>query len=175
MKPIVLFFILFFTITSCKKDANIEQFMVNRQENQNIISFDLTPNMLQFKEGMNTTENLELLKTVKKANIMLSKIDTVHKNTYTQDIQVLKQIISHKKYQELMRYGKGANTVKILTVGESDSLNEVLIVGNDETKGWGIARITGNNMNPEQLLSLLDDIKWNDKKLNLEQIESFLK
>lgn len=176
MKKIII--LLFATVItySCQKDANIEQFMVNRQENSQVTSFDITPEMLQFKEGIISPENKELLQTVRKANIMFYKTDTLNKDTYTKDIQILKNIFKNKKYQEIARFGKGTNAIKIYSVGKDvEHLNEVIIVGNDDTKGWGLARITGKNMNPQQLLTLIDDIDWTQKNLNTSVIESFFK
>ncbi len=175
LKNIVLFVSMLVLAFSCKNDKSLQQFMVNNQENPEAITFDLSANMLSLKENMDAPENKEILKSIKKANILAFKIDTLNGKTYENEKQQLKEILKGKKYNELMRSGKGSNGVKFYTVGDENAIDEIIIYGNENSKGWGIVRITGNNMQPDQILKLMKDVNWNDENLKLDQFSDLLK
>ena len=69
-------------------------------------------------------------------------------------------------------YGKA--TVKY--IGSEDAIDEVIIFGSDDKKGFALVRILGNDMNPAHLVQLLKAIQKSDYKgEGLDKIGALLK
>ena len=74
---------------------------------------------------------------------------------YKLELEKVKTILKNPKYEELMRGGNstdGKFVVKFL--GEVDNIDELIIFGNANNKGFMIARIIGDDMNAGKLMSL---------------------
>ncbi len=173
VKYIVNILITILILMSCKNDNSLQQFMVKNQEKPEAISFDLSTDLLSLKENNNTPENVEILKSIKKTNVLAFKLDTLNKATYEKEKIQLKKIFENDKYQELMRFGKGSNAVKVYSVGTENAIDEFIIYANDNSKGWGIVRVTGENMQPDKILGLMSQIqldKDNAQLINLTEL-----
>ena len=57
-------------------------------------------------------------------------------------------------------YGK----VTVRYLGDDDAIDEVIIYGNDDSKGFGLIRVLGDDMNPAHLAQLLQAIQKSDYK-----------
>jgi hypothetical protein len=159
---------------SCSSDTSLQKFIVEKQEREDIISFDLSSKMLSLKDTAHSIENAEILNTIKKANIIAYKIDTLNRDVYNNDKEQLTNILKNKKYSELMRTGKGSNVVRVYTIGNEEALDEVIVYLNDKTKGWALVRVIGDDMQPDKIMQLIDDVKLNDPK-QLEMIANIFK
>jgi hypothetical protein len=73
-----------------------------------------------------------------------------------------------------MRYGKGSNGFKVYTVGNEETLDEVIGIGMDDTKGWAIVRITGNNMQPDKIIGLMNDLKLDQNNNQFDKLKEFM-
>ena len=70
------------------------------------------------------------------------------------------------------KYGKGV----IKYLGEEDAIDEVIIYGSSDDKGFAIIRVLGNDMNPAHLVQLVKVIQNADyDSSNLGEIGEFLK
>ncbi len=61
-----------------------------------------------------------------------------------------------------MRYGGGTRKAELYFLGEDDAIDELIVFGSDDEKGFGIARVTGDKMNPEALIKLLKSFEDGD-------------
>ncbi len=174
LKNFIIFISTVLAMISCNSDASIQKFIVEKQEREDIISFDLSSDMLSLKDSAHSIENAEILNSIKKANIIAYKIDTLNKDIYNDDKEQLINILKNKKYTELMRAGKGSNGVRVYTIGNEEALDEVIVYLNDKTKGWALVRVIGDNMQPEQIMGLIDDVRLNDPE-QLEKITALFK
>lgn len=174
LKNIVILIVTLIFLLSCNQDSSLQSFMVKQQEQNDVISFDLTSDMLSLQEGMNTPENEEVLKSIKKANILAYQIDTLNIETYDKEKQQLTEIFKNEKYQELMRMGKGSNGVRVYSVGDGETLDELVVYANDNTKGWALVRVIGDHMQPDKILKLVNKIHLEDKQ-QLDKISDIFK
>lgn len=174
LKNFILVVITIILTISCKKEETLQKFMVENQERNDIIAFDISSDVLALKENSNNSENAEVLKTIKNASIIAYQIDSTNKTSYNQDVEKLNQVLKNKKYNELMRMGKGQNGVKVYTIGDENALDEVILYAKDEKKGWAIVRVTGKNMSPDKIMSLMNDIQLNDVE-QLSKIKDIFK
>jgi len=161
-------------VFSCTNQKSLQKFIVDQQEKSNIISFDLPASLLSINEELQTPENLETLKTIKKANILAFKINETNKKLYLAKKQEVKDILKQKKYVELMRYGKASNGAGINMVGDENSIDELIIFANDDKVGWLLVRILGNKMQPEKIMRLLKNIDFDSNTLDFKPLKDLL-
>jgi len=169
----ILFLALSFV--ACNSGVSLQKYYVEKQNNDNFLSIDLPASLISLNENA-SSETKEILSTLKKLNVLAFKINETNKDDFIAENKVVKQILSHKKYNELIRvkYQKAHVTVKYL--GEEDAIDEVILFASDKDKGFALARVLGNNMRPEKIIQLLQNLDDIDKdNAAFSQIEGFLK
>lgn len=162
-------------VFSCQNEKSLQQFIVTQQEKPGIISFDLSASMLALNDEMQTPENSKTLKSIKKATILVSKINTSNNSLYLSEKEQLKLIFKEQKYGELMRFGKGIKGAKVFMVGTDDAINELIVFANDDTLGWLLIRIMGKNMQPENIIKLVNKIDFEKNDINFSSLTDLFK
>lgn len=162
-------------IFSCNNDKSMQQFIVNQQEKSDIISVDIPISMLALNEELQDAEAIEALESVKKATILAYQIKDSDNTRYLADKEQLKQILKQNKYAELLRYGKGTEGAKVYMVGEENSIDELIIFANNDSLGWLVLRLLGDDMQPEKIIQLMQKIDLKDSDIDLSQFVDLLK
>jgi hypothetical protein len=117
-----------------------------------------------------TDEQREAYESVDKLNVLTYIEENTDAAEYKLELDKVKEILKNPDYEELMRGGNskdGKFVVKFL--GEIDNIDELIIFGNANNKGFMIARILGDDMNAGKLMSLqsvLQNAKFEDTNLN---------
>jgi hypothetical protein len=62
--------------------------------------------------------------------------------------------------------------VHVYFTGKTTSLNEVIAFGYRDGLGVGVARLLGKNMNPANIITMLNKLKIDTNNLNLEQFSA---
>ena len=68
--------------------------------------------------------------------------------------------------------GKGSISVNYL--GEEDAIDEIVIFGSDNNKGFAVIRVVGENMNPNDIMKMANDIKLDGDSDQLKQLGGLL-
>jgi hypothetical protein len=55
----------------------------------------------------------------------------------------------------LLRFGSNKKGIAVSYVGTDENIKEFIIYGKDETEGFGVVRIIGDNMKPEDAMNLM--------------------
>ena len=71
-----------------------------------------------------------------------------------------------------MNMGKG--NVSVSYLGKEDAIDEVVIFGLDDKKGFALVRVLGENMSPSEILKLTQDIKIDSDSNQMKQLEGVL-
>jgi len=174
MNKISLLVLALVIVTSCQNEKSLQQFIVNQQEKSEIISFDLPASMLSLQENMQSSENIKTLKTIKKANILVFKINDLNKEIYLTEKEQLRNILKQQKYAELMRFGKGSKGAKVHMVGSDDAIDELIVFANDDELGWLLVRILGSNMQPEKIMQIINKMDFDNSDLDLSKLKDIL-
>lgn len=169
--------ILLGVASSCKNDneKSLQQFIIEQQERNNIISFDIPSSLLSLNENMQAPEDIETLKSIKKASILAFKIADFDKETYLSDKKRFKTILKQKKYAELMRFGNASNGARIHMIGDEDAVDEFIVYANDDKLGWLLVRVLGKNMKPEDIMSMAQKLNLDKGNTDFNQLNDFLK
>ena len=68
----------------------------------------------------------------------------------------------------------GKSNVSVNYLGEEDAIDEVIIFGADNNKGFAVVRVIGENMNPSAILKLTQEIKMDGDNAQLKQLGGLL-
>ena len=75
------------------------------------------------------------------------------------ELAKVKTILDNEKYEDLMEVNDRAGKFIGKSVGDEDTIDEfVLLVSNNDT-GFGVIRILGDDMDPAQIVTLVDAMK----------------
>lgn len=162
MKTIKLFGFAFVALmlASCNDEPSIQEYYVENQEDSKFVALDIPTSLLANNENLNA-EQLETLETVKKVNVLAYPLKE-GKNEYEKEKLQLQEILKNEKYQLLMKYGSGERKAEIYFTGDEEAIDEFVVFGFDDTRGMGLARILGEDMNPENLMKLIRSFEKGD-------------
>ena len=162
MKNIKAIFIYTLTLTvlvvSCNSEASLQQYYVEKQSNDNFIAIDLPSSLLSLNESV-SEESQKTLSTLKKLNILAFKLTADNSEDFKRESKEIKEVLSNKKFNDLMR-GKHENiSFSIKYLGDEDSIDEIVLFASENSKGFIVARILGDGMQPAKIMKLVNDIE----------------
>jgi len=168
--------ILLITFASCSSEQSLQEYYVDNSENPNFLSFDVPVSVLNLKETELSEKQKEAVSSLNKLDILAFKKTTENSTTYEAEKTSVATILKNEDFVELMKmntpYGKA--TVKYL--GDEDAIDEVVIYGDNKDKGFALIRVLGDDMNPANMLQLLQAIQKSDYKgEGFEKLEGLLK
>lgn len=159
---IVYILITVVLFTSCNGGQSLQEYYIEKQNNDNFISFDIPASIFSLKDDV-SNESKETLNSLKKLNVLAFKINNTNKTDYSVENEKIKNILKNKKFNELMRgKNKGIHFV-IKYLGTDEAIDEVILFASDKTKGFVVARVLGDHMNPEKIMKVIKDMKSLDK------------
>ena len=162
-----LFFIA--TMFSCDKGPTLQTYYVDNELKPGFSTLDIPTSFLDIEETSLTAEQKEAYNSVDKLNMLSFIVNEENRAEYELELEKVKTILKNSKYDELMRGGNitdGKFVVKI--VGDPDSLDELILFGNANDRGFAIVRILGDDMNAGHLVELvmsLKDADFDEKKV----------
>lgn len=164
------------TLTACSSTQSLQEYYVDSSENPNFLSFDVPTSIMNLEEAELTPTQREAVASLRKLNILAFKKSDKNGAEYQIEKTKVNAILRNPDYTELMKmnteYGKA--TVKYL--GDDTAIDEVIIFGNSDEKGFALIRVLGDDMNPAHLAQLLQAIQKSDfKGEGLEKIGKLLK
>lgn len=162
--------LLITAFTSCNQGPSLQTYYVDNELKPGFASFDVPTSLVNVENVDMTDEQKEAYNSVDKLNVLTFMKEDTDTEDYKLELEKVKTILKDPKYEELIRGGNttdGKFVVKFL--GEIDNIDELIIFGNANNKGFMIARILGDDMNAGKLMSLrsvLDKAKFEDTNLN---------
>ena len=160
---------------SCDSGQSLQQYYVDSKENNEFISVDLPSSILQFKNDEVSEDIKNTLNTIKKVNFLALQLTETNKELYNSEKEKVKLILKNPKYKQLMRMNGGKGNVSINYLGDEDAIDEVVIFGSDNTKGFALVRVLGEKMNPSDIMKISQEIKLDGDSNQLQQLEGLMK
>lgn len=174
IKTLSVAFVLVFVAIACNTTPSLQKYFVDSKENDEFISVDLPASILQLKNTEVPADVKETLETIKKVNFLALQITDTNKDLYDSEKIKVKDILKNKKYKQLMRMNMGDGNVSVNYLGEEESIDEVIIFGSDNAKGFAIVRVIGKNMNPSDILQMAQEIKLDSESSEMKQLAGLL-
>ena len=178
MKNIInsLLAVMMLVMASCSSTQSLQEYYVDNSENSNFLSVDLPVSLLNMEKADLNAEQREALNSLKKMNVLAFKKTDANTVEFEAEKTTVKAILKNEKFIDLMKlntsYGKGV----IKYMGNDEMIDEVIIYGDNDEKGFMLIRVLGNNMKPANLIQFIQAIQKSDYKgEGLQEIGSFLK
>ncbi|WP_452220439.1 DUF4252 domain-containing protein [Lacinutrix salivirga] len=176
IKKTGLLVVLFTLIVSCNTEPTLQTYFVENSENKNFITGDLPKSLLSIGEAQLTEEQQKAYEAIEGLNFLIYKKDKENSTQYDEEVNKMKGILKAKKFQELMDFSDAAGKFSVKYIGEDDNIDEFIVFGRNSELGFGVVRVLGDNMNPEQLMTLMDVMRKGDiDDSQLKGIMDFLK
>lgn len=157
------------TLFSCSNKESLQRYIVDRQNDDSFLKIDIAASLLQTDSANLSQEEKDILKTIKKINVVAYPIEEGNVSAYEVKMQVLKTILDQDRYKTLMKYGSNKEGATLKYVGLEDAIDEIIVFVRDDKKGFALFRLLGDNMRPEQMIKLMTAIEKGDvdiSKLN---------
>lgn len=147
----------------CKSEPTLQKYFVEKSNDTQFNSINLDPSMLKLDtQNLSALQN-EALKSFKKVNILTC--NKGEKTNLPLENQKINQILADVKYQQLIKFGSGKQEAHLSFVGTDDAIDEFIIYGSDKEKGLALVRVIGDNMNVNNIITLMGVIQ----KSNFDQ------
>lgn len=159
IKSILSICIVALLLFSCNNKPSLQKYYVENQENQNFMVADIPTSILNIKVDSLTEKQQKAYKSIEKLNFLGFKKTEGNITIYQTEKEKVAQILNNDTYKTLIKYGGKSQGAVVKYLGNDDAIDEVVIFGTDNTQGFGIVRVIGNDMNPSQVLDLIDVVK----------------
>lgn len=170
IKKLVMLALIITACTSCNNGPTLQTYYVDNELKPGFTTFDVPTSFIDVDKVELSEQQEKAYKSINKLNVLAFKLDDKNADTYKVELENVKTILKNPKYEELMRGGNttdGKFVVKFL--GDIENIDELIILGNANDKGFMVARILGDDMNANDLVSLrtiMNDVKFEDTDLN---------
>ncbi len=145
------------SVSSCDDGKSLQKYYVENQEDSDFLAVDVPTSMFMNSDSMDE-EQKATLQSIKKINLLALMVEQNPEKFETEKVK-LNEIFKDEKYQLLMKYGGGDRKVEMYFTGEEDAIDELIVYGYDGEKGLGLARVLGEDMNPERIMTLMSSLE----------------
>ena len=178
MKKIIVIIagVALMVLSACSSKQSLQEYYVNNSENPNFISLDVPTSILNLQAEELSEIQQTALQSLKKLNLLAFRKTGENEAEYEVEKAKVNAILKNEDFVELMKlnsqYGKGV----IKYVGDEDAIDEVIIFGSSDDKGFALIRVLGKDMNPAYIVQLMNAIQKSDYTgEGLGEIGEFLK
>lgn len=162
-------FFIALLLASCTTKPSLQKYFVENSEKKGFIALDISSSILSTDKTKLTAEQKTALESFDKMNIIAFQINDKNKDSYEAESAKVSQILKGETYQELMKVGSGKDAASISFVGDEDNIGEFVLFAKRKDNGFAVVRILGNDMNPNNIMTMLSVLKTS--KIDLEQLK----
>ena len=164
--------VLVATFVSCNQNSSLQAYYVDNELKPGFTSVDIPTSFLKIDETTLTEEQKQAYKSVDKLNMLAFVLNEDNKEQYKEELAKVTAILKDSKYNELMRAGNSVDGKFVMKyIGDDDEVDEFILFGNANDKGFAVIRILGDDMNPNQIASLAQGINLSD--IDASQVQQF--
>ena len=169
--------LLVIAFLSCNQGPTLQTYYVDNELKSGFASFDVPTSLINVEDVEMTDDQREAYESVDKLNVLTYMIEDTEAAEYKLEVDKVKTILKDPKYEELMRGGNSTDGKFIVKyLGDVDRIDELIVFGNANNKGFLIARVLGDDMSVAKLMSLqsvIENAKFEDT--NLDGLKEFFK
>jgi hypothetical protein len=159
IKYLVMTLLAAVSFVSCDDGVTLQRYFVDHQESGNFINVDLPGTILSLDETKLNEEQQEAYNSIKRLNFLGFKANESNMEIYNTEVAKVSAILKSKKYNDLIEFSDKGKRVVVKYIGDDDEADEVIVFGSSKDMGFGIVRVLGNDMKPEQMVTLVDAMK----------------
>ena len=173
MKNISYLMILCLTVLfiSCKKES-LQSYLVESQEKEGFSHITIPSSILELGATAISEEEKVAYESIKKINVTGLLASNASEGQYELEKEKLKGILKGSDYKTLMSFKDKGNNVTLYYTGDADAIDEIIAFGYGADLGVGIARILGDDMNPNKIMKMLSKTQLDADNVNLSQFKA---
>lgn len=168
-RTIALLALTALSYTSCSNKPTLQTYFVDKAEDKNFMALDIAPSFIKTDKMQLTTEEQTALKSLKNVNIIAFKANDKNVGAYEKELENVKKILKDDSYEELIKFNRGAMGASINTKGIGDNVDELILFANSKASGFGVVRVTGENMTPTNVMTIVGLLQ--KANLDMEQLK----
>ncbi|MDT7830286.1 DUF4252 domain-containing protein [Pricia sp. S334] len=174
--PSILVATFFLALTGCSSTQSLQEYYVDNSENPNFLSLDLPVSLLNMENAELTDSQRKAFESLRKLNLLAFKKTEANSSEFQTEKTRVRSILKSNKFIELMKINTSYGRATITYLGDDDAIDEVVIYGDNDDKGFMLVRILGDDMNPAQMVQFLQALEKSDYKgEGLEKIGELIK
>ena len=175
MKKINLILLLVIAVVAvaCNSEPSLQKYYVENQENENFVVLDVPSSLFLGDNSGLSEEDQKVIRSIRKANVLVLPVNNNNQDIYQEEKATMETILKDEKYKVLMRFDSSGRNVKVMYLGEQDAIDEVIVYANDDTKGFAVARLLGDDMNFAAVMKLMQSAARGDVDVNLDVLGGF--
>ncbi len=171
-----IFTLLLLPLVACNSTQSLQEYYVDNSDNPNFLSIDLPVSLLNMEKTDLTGEQREALESLRKLNVLAFKKTDANIADFQTEKSKVKSILQHKQFNELMKMNTSYGKATITYLGDEDAIDEVVIYGDSDEKGFMLIRVLGENMNPAKIAQFIQALQKSDYRgEGLEKIGELIK
>jgi len=154
----------------------LQEYYVDNSENPNFLSLDLPASLLNMDAVDLTEDQRGALQSLRKLNVLAFKKTAGNVTDFQTEKSNVKAILKNNKFTELMKMNTSYGKATIKYLGDDNAIDEVIIYGDNDEKGFLLVRVLGDDMNPAKMVQFLQALQKSDYKgEGLEKIGELFK
>lgn len=154
-RHLIALLLLAILATSCSQGPSLQTYYVDNQEKPGFLSLDVPSSFLNVDTSQLSADQLEAYQSINKLNMLAYKIDTENLDSYKTELAQVKSILDNDKYEELLRGGNNQDgKFMIKYTGDIENVDEFILFGSADDKGFAIVRVLGNKMSADKIMNL---------------------
>ncbi len=158
-------------LTSCS-NPSLQKYMVEKQDDANFMKVDIAGSLLQNTSNMDEKQK-ESLKTIRKINVLAYPIQENDTVNFEKEKLEISNILESETYKTLVYLNSSDRKASLKYSGEEDAIEELILFGSDNSRGFAVLRITGDKMRPADMYQLMKSMQSGD--INISQFPGFEK
>ncbi|NQX84346.1 MAG: DUF4252 domain-containing protein [Flavobacteriaceae bacterium] len=177
IKTICVLCFIVIAFMSCNQGETLQSYFVANQERPSFIAVDVPISFLDLDNIELTQIQKEAYESIDKLNMLGYKLDNDNGDEYKAELEKVRRILRNEKYQELFRAGNNLDgKIVVKYIGEDTKIDELIVFGNMNDKGFAIIRVLGDDIEPSKIMTLrevVDQINIDEK--GVETFVNFFK
>ena len=161
---------------ACSSKQSLQEYYVDNSENPNFLSIDLPASLLNLEMADLSVEQKKSLESFKKLNVLAFRKNEANDAEFQVERTKVRTILKDSKFTELMKMNTAYGKATISYLGDDEAIDEVVIYGDSNDKGFLLVRVLGDDMNPANMIQFMKALEKSDYKgEGLEQLGQLLK
>ena len=169
----ILLLVIAVVAVACNSEPSLQKYYVENQENENFVVLDVPSSLFLGDNSGLSEEDQKVIRSIRKANVLVLPVNNNNQDIYQEEKATMETILKDEKYKVLMRFDSSGRNVKVMYLGEQDAIDEVIVYANDNTKGFAVARLLGDDMNFAAVMKLMQSAAKGDVDVNLDVLGGF--
>lgn len=159
-------------LTSCQNKQSLQEYYIDSKENDAFIMVDLPTSLIAPATDEMTADQKKVLNSVKKVNLLAYSLKD--SSFYNSETVKVKEILADDDYEELMKFGKPGQRMRLFIKGDDEAIDEVVVFAQDENKGFLLARVLGDKMNVADMVRFAETMDTSSTSFNTAGFEGVM-